>query len=167
MTAAEPILVALGSNIEPEANLVAAAAELAASVEVVAVSSVWESAPVGAPGTPPFLNAVVRVRTAMGPRTLKFGLLRPLERRLGRRRSRDRNAPRPIDLDLVLYGDRRCSAPDLTLPDPDLTTRAHVAVPAAEVAPEASVPGSADPLAVVAAALDHALHRRDDVRLDR
>ena len=159
------LLVALGSNIEPELNLPQAAFKLARRTEILAVSTVYASAPVGAPGTPPFLNAVLRLGSRLGPRTLKFEILRAIETELGRRRSPDRNAPRPIDLDLILFGDRVDSAYDLRLPDPDLTHFPHLAVPAADVAPEVRHPITGQTLAEVAAALSSTLVARPDVVL--
>lgn len=159
------VLIALGSNIEPEAHLPRAAELLARDVEIVAASPVYGSPPVDAPGTPGFLNAVLRVRTSLGPRSLKFGLLRALEGQLGRRRSRDRNAPRSIDLDLVLFGNRVEEAQDLTLPDPALLVEAHVAVPAADVAGDSVHPVTGASIAQIAAGLDSRLIERPDVVL--
>ena len=163
---AEPVvLIALGSNIRPDRNLPRAVELLARELEIVAASPVYGSPPVGAPGTPEFLNAVIRVRVHCGPRTLKFALLRAVEGRLGRRRGRDRNAPREIDLDLVLYGNRVEAALDLQLPDPGLLTEAHIAVPAANVAGEAVHPVDGRLLRDIAAGLDSRLVERPDIVL--
>lgn len=159
------VLVALGSNIEPGLNLARAASVLAGRIEVLATSPVYESAPVGAPGTPAFLNAILRVHSRLGPRTLKFEILRAVETELGRRRSADRNAPRTLDLDLVLFGARVESAYDLTLPDPDLARFPHIAVPAADVAPEVRHPVTGQTLAEIAASLSSELTERPDVEL--
>lgn len=159
------VLVAFGSNVDAARNLPRAAALLAERVEIVVASTIYESPPVGAPGTPPFLNAVARVVPRCGPRSLKFGVLRPIERALGRRRTADRNAPRSIDLDLLLFGDRTASELDLTLPDPDLLTCAHLAWPAAEVAPEARHPSTGRTLAEIAAPLTAPLTPRPDLAL--
>lgn len=166
MTTAPPqILIALGSNIEAESNLPQAARMLARRLEIVALSAVYESPPVGSPESPPFLNAVIAVGSRLGPRSLKFGVLRDIEARLGRRRRRDRNAPRTIDLDLVLYGDWVETAHDLTLPDPDLATQAHIAVPAAEIAGQLAHPRTGLLLAESAVALELRLTERPDVKL--
>ncbi len=164
-TESDVVLVALGSNIEPELNLPRAASRLAERTEIVAVSAVYESAAVGAPGTPAFLNAVLRVDARRGPRTLKFEVLRVIETELGRRRSSDRNAPRSIDLDLILFGRRVESAYDLRLPDPDLARFPHLAVPAAEVAPESRHPITGQTLAEIAASVSSSLVERGDVAL--
>jgi 2-amino-4-hydroxy-6-hydroxymethyldihydropteridine diphosphokinase len=159
------VLVAFGSNIDAARNLPRAAARLAERVEIRAVSTIYESSPVGAPGTPAFLNAVARIVPRCGPRTLKFGVLRSIELALGRRRSPDRNAPRTIDLDLVLYGAWRESELDLTLPDPDLLCAAHMARPAAEVAPDAVHPADGRTLREIAGGLDAPLEARRDLTL--
>lgn len=159
------MLIALGSNIDPERNLPRAVALLAQELEIVSASTAYGSPPVGAPGTPEFLNAVLSVQAGQGPRSLKFTILRAVESRLGRRRSRDRNAPRTIDIDLVLYGSRVEAQYDLELPDPALLTEAHVAVPAAEVAGEARHPVTGQTLAQIAAGLESRLVKRPEVIL--
>lgn len=148
-------LISIGSNIRPGDNLPRAIERLAATLDVVAVSSLYASAARGAPGAPPFLNAAVAVDTGLDPYQLKFEVLRPLEADLGRVRSEDRNAPRPIDLDLVLYGDAVIddAAGGLELPDPELATSPHVAVPVAEIAAETLHPVLGSRLADIAAAL--------------
>jgi len=129
--------VVFGSNIDPEHNLPRALALLSERTRVTATSGVYRTRPVGRQDVPPFLNAAVALRTRLSPAELKFGLLRPIEAELGRVRSADRNAPRTIDLDLVLYGDRIVEEPaaGLMLPDPDIASRAHVVLPLAELAP--------------------------------
>lgn len=139
------VVVAVGSNIEPERNLPAALARLARRCRVLAVSPVFETAPVGAPGAPRFLNAAVLLDCEQSPEDLRDRILRPIEAELGRRRGEDRNAPRTIDLDIVLHGER--------LADPDLARHAHVATPAAAVAPELIHPELGRPLAAIAAEL--------------
>lgn len=133
----ERVLISLGSNIDPRVNLPRAIARLASEIDVVAVSSLYASAARGSPGAPPFLNAALAADSSLDPYQLKFGVLRPLEAELGRVRSADRNAPRPIDLDLALYGDHVIDDVEggLRVPDPDIETCAHVALPLAEIAP--------------------------------
>jgi 2-amino-4-hydroxy-6-hydroxymethyldihydropteridine diphosphokinase len=118
--------VLLGSNIRPEANLPLAARQLRNLVEVMRYSSVWESSAVGSQQAN-FLNAAVVIRTPLEPTSLKKHLLLPLEARLGRVRSTDKNAARTIDLDLITYD-------DLIL-DPSLCQYAYRAVPVSEVLP--------------------------------
>jgi 2-amino-4-hydroxy-6-hydroxymethyldihydropteridine diphosphokinase len=148
----ERCVVLLGSNVRPVASLAAAVAELARVERVVAVSSVWRSAAVGAAGTPDFLNAAVALETARTPRGLRDDVLRPIEARLGRTRGADPNAPRTIDLDLVIHGARTGLDPEsgIALPDPDLSRWPHLSVPVAELEPGLVLPGERRALREVA-----------------
>jgi 2-amino-4-hydroxy-6-hydroxymethyldihydropteridine diphosphokinase len=94
---------------------------------------------VGEPDQPDFINAVVQIETALDPLEVLDALL-AIERRHGRVRSR-RNAPRTLDLDLLLYDDRTIDTPGLQLPHPRMHERAFVLLPLAEIAPDASIPG--------------------------
>lgn len=119
--------VLLGSNIQPEHHLMLAARRLQDLVEVVLSSTVWESPPVGSREAD-FLNAAVLIRTPLDAASLKKHILLPLEAQLGRLRSRDKNAARTIDLDVITY--------DGQLLDPSLWQYAHRAVPVSEVLPD-------------------------------
>lgn len=134
MTAA---LVALGGNVEPRRlHLLTAVAELAAlpGTRVLAISSLHQTAPVGCPpGSGPFLNGACLIETELPPRALLDALL-SLELRHGRRRG-EANAPRTLDLDLLLHGEAVLDEPGLLLPHPRMQHRAFVLEPAAEVAP--------------------------------
>lgn len=149
------VLVSLGSNVRPEENLVAAVHQLAAVLPVYAASAVFRTRPVAERSMPDFLNAAVEIRTATSPGELKYGLFRELEWRLGRRRTEDRNAPRPVDLDIALHGDGvlDSEALGLTIPDPEILTRAHVALPLADLAPERRHPVTGETLSAIAARL--------------
>jgi 2-amino-4-hydroxy-6-hydroxymethyldihydropteridine diphosphokinase len=148
-----PVLIALGSNIEPEENLPRAISLLSRECLVEAVSPVYAAEPVGSPEAPMFLNAAVRIRTDLTPQELKYGVLRPLEEKLGRRRSADRNAPRTIDLDIALFGSLVIDDParGLVIPDPEIGTCAHLAVPLADREPLLRHPVSGETLAELAA----------------
>jgi 2-amino-4-hydroxy-6-hydroxymethyldihydropteridine diphosphokinase len=127
--------VGLGSNLgDREAFLVGARAALAATrgVSVVAASRLYETEPVGPPQGR-YLNAVVALDTNLTPRALLERLLE-LEDAAGRQRIPQRNAPRTLDLDLLLFGDVCIDTPELSLPHPRLHERAFVLVPLAEVA---------------------------------
>jgi 2-amino-4-hydroxy-6-hydroxymethyldihydropteridine diphosphokinase len=130
------VYIGVGSNVNPQRNITAALEGLSRELEVTHSSTFYWSEAVARAGQPPFLNGVWRARTEREPRALKFEVLRPLERRLGRRRSADRHAPRPIDLDLLLHGAARCEEADLVLPDPDIPRRAFLWMPLLELAPE-------------------------------
>jgi 2-amino-4-hydroxy-6-hydroxymethyldihydropteridine diphosphokinase len=106
--------------------------------QVVARSSLYASAPVDAPG-PEYVNAVVALRTALAADAL-LRALHAIEARFGRERS-TRNAPRTLDLDLLLYGDLHSDEPSLRLPHPRLHQRAFVLRPLLEIAPQLEVKG--------------------------
>jgi 2-amino-4-hydroxy-6-hydroxymethyldihydropteridine diphosphokinase len=116
----------LGSNIQPEKNLPLAVDLLRKQVKIVQISSVWETPSVGSTG-PDFLNLALLIITPLEAGDLKIKVLRPLEAQLGRLRSEDKNAPRPIDLDIILFDDQ--------LLDPNLWQYAHRAVPVSEIVP--------------------------------
>jgi len=133
----EPVLLSLGSNIEPDHHLLAATRLLARHLRIVGASRVYETVPAGDSTGPPFLNAALEIRCDLGPGPLKYRILRPLEQELGRVRSDDPNAPRTIDMDISLYGQRVVheAGSRLEIPDPEILSRAHVAIPLADLAP--------------------------------
>ncbi len=129
-------------------------------------SPIYEADPVGNAGMPRFLNAAVRIATDLSPGDLKFEVIRPLERRLGRIRTADPNAPRTIDIDIAAVRGLIVDQEELRLPDPEILTRAHLAVPLADVAPGFRHPGLGITLGEIAARFrdEPGLARRDDVR---
>jgi 2-amino-4-hydroxy-6-hydroxymethyldihydropteridine diphosphokinase len=136
--------IALGSNLgDREATIRAAVAELDAAegVEVVAVSSLEETDPVGYLDQPRFLNGAAELRTELAPREL-LDLLLSVEATFGRDRSAGPPlGPRTLDLDLLLYGSERLAEPGLELPHPRLHERLFVLRPLAELDPALEVPG--------------------------
>ncbi|MEY2633139.1 MAG: hypothetical protein RIR00_1793 [Pseudomonadota bacterium] len=135
--------IALGANLaDPAAQVRAALAELDRLPEtrLRAASSLYCTAPVGYADQPEFINAVAAVETRLTPLALLDALL-ALEQRCGRVRGAERNGPRTLDLDLLLYGDTVLDSPALTLPHPRLHLRAFVLVPLAEIAPDLALPG--------------------------
>jgi 2-amino-4-hydroxy-6-hydroxymethyldihydropteridine diphosphokinase len=134
--------VAVGSNIEdPKSQVLQALDELdrIASCRVVARSSLYRTAPVGHADQPDFINAVAQIETGLAARALLEALLE-LERHHGRRRSFP-NAPRTLDLDLLVYGNAMVHEEGLTLPHPRMHERAFVLAPLAEIAGNEEVPG--------------------------
>jgi 2-amino-4-hydroxy-6-hydroxymethyldihydropteridine diphosphokinase len=136
--------VGLGSNIgDPRRRIATALEHLGAEdgIEVVAVSSLRETEPVGYEHQPRFQNAAVQLETNLGPRELLERLM-SVERRLGRvRGDGPRFGPRTIDLDLLLYGDERLDEPGLTIPHPRLHERRFALEPLAELDPALEIPG--------------------------
>jgi 2-amino-4-hydroxy-6-hydroxymethyldihydropteridine diphosphokinase len=133
----------LGSNEGDRLeNLRAARDALAAhGVEVLASSSVYETAPQGEVlHQPDFLNAVLRIRTALGPEEL-LDAAKAVERELGREPGGVRHGPRPIDVDVLLLGDLEFSSERLSLPHREVRSRRFVLEPLLELEPELSLPG--------------------------
>jgi 2-amino-4-hydroxy-6-hydroxymethyldihydropteridine diphosphokinase len=153
-TAVAEAFIGLGANLDnPLQQVTQAISELDAiqHTRVLAASSLYRSAPVGYADQPDFINAVAKLQTGLSPRRL-LDALHVIENRHGRRRS-VRNAPRTLDLDLLLYGALVVGEEDLTLPHPRMHERAFVLLPLAEIAPDASLPGY-PPLAQLLAQVD-------------
>ncbi len=146
------VLVSCGSNIDPRKNLRAALEHLARSFELKAISRVFVTRAVGSAKMADFCNAAVEIITDQSAAELKFGTMREIEWQLGRRRSRDRNAARSIDLDLSLVGDQviHNELLGLSIPDPEILTRPHVALPLADIAPDRLHPVSGEALGIIA-----------------
>jgi 2-amino-4-hydroxy-6-hydroxymethyldihydropteridine diphosphokinase len=138
---AERVFVGLGANLgDPQANVRDALSRLGSvpQTAVVAVSAFYRSAPLDAEGGD-YVNAVAELRTQLTPLGLLAQLQR-IEQRAGRERP-FRHAPRTLDLDLLLFGDRCIALPELTVPHPRLAQRAFVLAPLAEVAPQLRLAG--------------------------
>lgn len=135
-------LLGLGANLgDREDTLARAVASLNAlpRTTVKRVSSLYETAPVGYTDQPDFLNAVAEVETELSAHAL-LGACLGIEAVLGRRRT-FQNAPRVVDIDLLLYGTLRSEEPELVLPHPRMGERAFVLVPLAELFPDKKVDG--------------------------
>jgi 2-amino-4-hydroxy-6-hydroxymethyldihydropteridine diphosphokinase len=131
--------IGMGANLPsqagpPEATLAAAASRLESLGRIVARSSLYSTEPVGFADQPRFLNAAVILETNLDPHALLEGLLQ-IELEFGRDRSAgNRNGPRTLDLDILVFGDLRISEPGLELPHPRMVERAFVMIPLAEIA---------------------------------
>ncbi len=156
--------VALGSNLGNPVQIVEDAIDAMAALRgslLKAMSSLYRTAPVGLKRQPDFINAVVALDTRLSPRDLLDELF-AVEARFGRERS-VRNAPRTLDLDLLLHGETVQDDPVLTLPHPRMHERAFVLAPLAEIAPDLMIPGRGPVAVLLAACADqriHALTRR-------
>ena len=133
MSSPESVVIALGSNLgDRRRNLLRAIDELRRVITLVRVSSIHETDPVDAPqGSPRFLNMVVAGHTTLTPEKVLSHLL-DIEQRLGRVRG-VRNAPRTIDLDLILHGANVRRTAELTLPHPRYRERDFVMIPLREL----------------------------------
>ena len=135
--------VGLGANLgDREATLRSAVDALAAEegIEVVAVSTLRDTEPVGVVGQPRYLNGAVALDTRLSARELLDRLL-AIEQRFGRVRVAGEHGPRTLDLDLLLYGDERIDEPGLAVPHPRLHERRFVLEPLAELDPGLAVAG--------------------------
>jgi 2-amino-4-hydroxy-6-hydroxymethyldihydropteridine diphosphokinase len=132
----------LGSNVGDPAAHLRAAIELLGErgVEVEAVSSAYVTEPVGEIlDQPDFLNAAIRIRTALEPEQL-LDVCKAVEAERGRAFDRPRHSPRPLDVDLLLLGDLELRSERLTLPHPEVTSRRFVLAPLLELDPDLTLP---------------------------
>lgn len=150
--------VILGSNIEPEENITAAVRRLRQNADLQGVSSVWETEPIGSQG-PNFLNAAAWVATTQAAEELKWSVLREIEKQMGRTRSEDKNAPRTIDLDVIVF--------DGQVIDERVWELAYLAVPLCELYPYLTHPRTGQSLREIAQRLrgSNNMSKREDVKL--
>ena len=160
--------LSLGSNIEPEHNLQEAVAQLAQFGRVKAVSSVWQTTAVGFTEQPDFLNVAVLLETNLSARTIRQHAITQIENDLGRVRTENKNGPRTIDIDIMLFNHDVISIGSRRIPDPELLERSFVAIPMAEIAPDYLHPEAKITLAEIALQFNletDVITRRDDVEL--
>ena len=152
--------IALGSNLDdPESKVrqgIAALAELP-QAQLVAASSLYRSAAHGHADQPDYINAVAQLSTDLAPQALLAALL-AIEQRFGRERT-FRNAPRTLDLDLLLYDAQSIAEPGLAVPHPRMHERAFVLAPLLEIAPDCVIPGIGPAAACLARCDDRTLTR--------
>ena len=154
--------VALGANLgDAEGSLRAVMRELSAlpGLRLLKSSSLYRTAPVGLKNQPDFINAAVVLETELDSHILLQALF-DIEQRFGRQRSIP-NAPRTLDLDLLLYGEEISSNSTLTLPHPRMHERAFVLAPLAEIAPGLSIPGKGRVADLLAQCVDQQIQRME------
>ena len=162
MTETRIAYVALGANLgKADETLRSALAALAglAGCRLVAASSLYRTAPVGLKNQPDFINAVAALETRLSAGDLLRALF-AVEARFGRERS-GKNAPRTLDLDLLLHGETRMNSLALALPHPRMHERAFVIAPLAEIAPELVIPGRGPVQALLAGLEEQRIERLD------
>jgi 2-amino-4-hydroxy-6-hydroxymethyldihydropteridine diphosphokinase len=158
----------LGSNIEPERNLRAAVRHLSRFGCIRAVSAVWETAPIGFPDQPNYLNAAVLLETGLSPLALREEAIVSIEAALGRVRTKNKYAPRTIDIDIMLFNDEVLQIGHRHIPDLEVLERPFVAVALAEIAPDYKHPQTGETLQEIARGFSLAssnMQRRDDIHL--
>jgi 2-amino-4-hydroxy-6-hydroxymethyldihydropteridine diphosphokinase len=146
--------LSLGSNIEPERNLPAAVAQLTQFGRIRAVSTVWQTAPIGFTDQPDFLNAVVLLETSLSAWALREQVIVQIEQNLNRVRTANKNAPRTIDIDIMLFNHDVLSLGRRRIPDPEVLERPFVAIPLAEIAPDYVHPETGQTLRQIAQRFD-------------
>ncbi|HEX5127230.1 MAG TPA: 2-amino-4-hydroxy-6-hydroxymethyldihydropteridine diphosphokinase [Rhodocyclaceae bacterium] len=152
--------IGVGSNLgDPIATVRAAIATLGQQPHcaIKAQSSLYLSTPIGVTDQPDYINAVVEIATAFGPHLLLENLL-AIEKLFGRVRTHQ-NAPRTLDLDLLLYVDRIIDQPGLQIPHPRMHERAFVLLPLNEIAPDLIIPGKGAVRDLLAAVKNQAVSR--------
>lgn len=152
--------IAFGANLgDPAAALALACERIAAlpGTRVAARSSLYRSAPVGVTGQPDYTNAVIAADTTLPAPELLDALL-GIEHAAGRTRDYHQ-APRTLDLDLLLYGDAEIHLPQLDVPHPRMHQRAFVLLPLAEIAPQAMIPGHGAVAGLLPAVADQRIAR--------
>ncbi len=137
------VLVLFGSNLEPEKNSRAAAEALSQCLSDLRLSAAYRSAAVGCTDAPRFINWVAVGNTDLGPFEFKFDVLRSIEADLGRTRCANVNAPRTVDLDLLIYGEVSINNLNAGLAIPDIVflKNAFSLIPASELCPDLIVAG--------------------------
>lgn len=128
--------LSLGSNIEPVRNIKAALQLLAQQGTLLAVSTIWETEPLGFKEQANFLNGAAIIKTELSAPELKTQVLQQIEQALGRARGANKYAPRPIDLDIILFNDEVLEFEGYNIPSPEVLERSFVAIPLAEIDPD-------------------------------
>lgn len=163
------VVFSVGSNLGDRlANLQGAVDAIRDTPDVIVVdiSSVYETAPVGAPeGSPEFLNLVIVGETTLEPRTL-LERAQAIEDAFGRERGEHRNSPRTLDVDLVMVGNTETDQADLTLPHPRAHERGFVLLPWVEIDPVAELPGHGPISPLVQALPAGGVSKRDDLLIE-
>ncbi len=136
----ETAYIGMGSNIEPEKNIIEALDLLSKDVNITGISTFYKTEPVDRPDQLLYYNGVVKIETHYSPTDLKLLILRMIEEKLGRKRTGDKSASRPIDLDILVFGRLSVHDKDLDIPDPHILKRPFLAIPLFELDNEMSFP---------------------------
>ncbi len=150
-----PVVLSLGSNLgDRKGNLESILASLPPKVNVLQVSSIYQTAPWGYTDQPDFLNQVLLAETSLDPFAL-LAYLKEIEEKVGRKPN-FRYGPRKADIDIIFYGNRIIDADELQVPHPRYQERTFVLVPLAEISPELPIPGSDQTVSELLEGMDQA-----------
>ncbi|MBN2440059.1 MAG: 2-amino-4-hydroxy-6-hydroxymethyldihydropteridine diphosphokinase [Spirochaetales bacterium] len=138
------VYIGVGSNINPEKNIPSALGLLKKETEICSTSTFYYTKALNNKDQADYCNGVWKISTSLPAYDLKFYVLREIESTLGRSRSKDPYASRPIDLDILLYGKEIINTDDLTIPDPDIYTRPFISIPLLEIAPDLMIPDTGE-----------------------
>ncbi len=142
--------IGVGSNIEPEENILKALAQLSQHTVITGISTFYRVKPFDRPGQPLYYNGVVRIDTGIAPRDLKNHVLKKIEKELGRRRTADKSASRTIDLDILVFDSLVIDDRDIHVPDPEIPERPFLAIPLYALEKDLVVPGIDRPIREIA-----------------
>lgn len=146
--------IAVGSNIDPAQNILKALRILKEFSPILALSPFYRNRPLNRPEQQDFYNGVLETHLNTEPGWFKSSILRTVESRTGRIRTKDPYASRVIDLDLILIDDTAYQSDDLVLPDPDIFSRPFLAIPLFNLRPDLEIAGSGESLAEIVKGMD-------------
>lgn len=160
----ETVYISIGSNIDPDVHIPEALRALreCSGLEGLCVSSFYVSEALDRPDQPCYRNGVARFNTSIEPEMLRADVLRRIEHECGRVREIDLYAPRTLDLDIILFGDRIISTDVMTIPDPAIWKHVFVTIPLLEIEPGLQIPGRNAALSELASGIDRAALSKDD-----
>ncbi len=157
------VYIGVGSNIDPQKNITAALKLLIQKVKVLKISSMYKSPPLFNKNNNYFLNGIWKIETELPPYDLKYDLLKKIEVKLLRKRTNDKNTPRTIDLDILLYADLVIKKEGLIIPDPDIIERPFIYIPLFDLDPDLTIPGENTSIkAICEKNVKHELQRQDE-----
>ncbi len=134
------VVISAGSNINPLVNIPKAIEKITSELQILKISKFYETSAIDASGKEihdsKFINFAILIETELDPISLKFDILRGIEKSLGRIRSDDKYIPRPIDLDVIYYGDLVIDEDNICIPDPHAIDFAHIAIPVNDIVSE-------------------------------
>lgn len=138
--------IGVGSNIDPQINIEKALGLIMEYVDVTGISLFYKTKPLFDRKINDFLNGVWQIKTNLTPEELKFNILKKIEKKLHRKKSKDKYCSRVIDLDLLLFGNEVIKNEKIIIPDPDVYTRPFIYVPLYELAPDLIFPDTGKPI---------------------